>query len=159
MTERSVSPPPQPAQPPPTPKDESESKIEGVCKFALGILRRFDENSRIVSVVKNDDLHFIKLQLGADSHARTHMASLAALRIAFPFSSVSLVEEVTTGESIFQILAANNLLALQHAKDHFRDKREFRLLRALSNASALTGVAVFASLMFSFIQSYDILQS
>ena len=146
MTEQRSSSPPRARE---NTMSEKKDGIEGSCVYALGILKRFDASSRVLSVVKNDDIHLIKMQLGAESTATVHMAALAALRVAFPFSSVAITEDVLTGESIFQLLIANNLLAIRHARDQIASSRPFQMLRLTSNLSAVLGTAIFCSLMYA----------
>ena len=124
------------------------SKVEHVVNYALALCQGFDSHARLESIVKSGSVTVLKLNPGKDSAATKQFATLAALRLAFPFYTVSLVENQCTGHSQLQILLCSDEIAYEHAKDHYKEYRVFKALRAVSTTLAVSSAVSFACLLY-----------
>ena len=119
----------------------------GNCNYALAIVRRFNANARITGVVGvGGDATVVKLNPG-DGTTHQQLAALTALRIAFPFCSVTAIESAASGDTELQILVSTDGEAFRHAKVHYAQRRPFRALRAASNAMLLLSLVSYICLL------------
>jgi hypothetical protein len=137
ITERTSSSPAR-VRPDGRPQKHNDARVAS----ALSVLRRFDSSARVESVVKTADTTIIRLAPGNFSSASTHLAAVAALRVAFPFSAVSVNENMVTGDTQIQMLLTTNEIAVKHAKEFFAETRPFKLLNQFSNL--LLGASAFS---------------
>ena len=128
--------------------DKTACKAENVVDYAMNICQSVDRTARLDSVVKSGLFTVVKLDPGSEKNATKQLATLAALRLAFPFYTISLVENSITGASQLQLLFCSDEHAYTHAKDHFREYKAFRALRALSLLLAFSAVISFWCLLY-----------
>ena len=117
------------------------------CGYSLAILQRFSTDARIKGVVRSENSKLVKLCPGTQGGGHTQLAALTALRMAFPFCSVSAVECAASGNTEFQILVNTDSESFVHAKRHYYEKRVFRALRLLSNTALLFSMLSFVCLL------------
>jgi hypothetical protein len=130
-------------------KSAGVSRVESVSGYALRICQSLEEHSRIDAVVKSGSTTVVKLNPGGvNTTANKQFAMLSALKIAFPFYTVSLVENASTGASQLQILFCSDELAFFHAKEQYKDYKVFRAIRAFSTALACASIVSFATLAY-----------
>lgn len=128
-------------------RPNSETKEDKRIAKALVILRGFDSTARIEAVVKNVDTTFVRLSPGTNSNASTQLAALGALKVAFPFSGVTAIENSVNGETQIQLLLSSNKEAVKHAKDYYSTTTAFKLMDRASNALLAGSVLTFAILL------------
>jgi hypothetical protein len=132
-----------------------EVAANGVCDSpedsriasALSLLRGFDSTARIEAVVKHVDTTFVRMTPGSTSTGSTQLAAFTALKMAFPFSAVTAIDNAMTGETQIHLLLSSNEIAVKHAKDYYATTRVFKLLDRASNAFLATSVLTFAILL------------
>ena len=130
-------------------------KVYPVVNYALTICQGFSSQARLESVVRSGSTTLLKLDPGKDSTATKQFATLAALRLAFPFYTVSLVENQCTGNSQLQLLFCSDDIAYGHAKDYYKDYKVFKALRAISWVFAVSSVVSFACLLYGDASIYS----
>lgn len=134
-------------------QQQCKSGSSTTCNYALAILRRFDANARVSGVVKvAGDATVVKLHPGESLTAsHQHLAALAALRVAFPFCTVSAVENASSGDTEFQILVSTDGEAFRNARAHYSQLRSFRALHAASNCALLLSLVSFGCLLHASV--------
>lgn len=114
---------------------------------ALVLLRGFDPSARVEAVVRTVDTTLVRMAPGSRSSASVQIAALAALRVAFPFSAATAIENSVTGETQIHLLLSSNDDAVRHAKEFYANTMPFRALDRLSNALLAAAALTFASLL------------
>lgn len=117
------------------------------CSYALAILKQINYNARVTGVVRYEKSKLLKLSPGEGASAHSQMASLKALRIAFPFCTISAIESPSTGDTEFQILVSTDSETFFNAKACYSNMRFFRVLLFLSNIALLVSFLSFVCLM------------
>ena len=134
---------------PASPKRSSDSvqTKNGQINYALSVIRAFDATAKISAVVRRHSSTLVKLHPGTQNTTHAHLASLTALKLAFPFCSVSAVENASSGHTEFQVLISTDNEAFVRARAHYRQTRAFSALRVISNIVLATALTSFACLM------------
>lgn len=122
----------------------------------IAVARRVDAAATIAAVTKSHESTLVKIDPGPDAGTTTTLATLAALRVAFPFATVTATESFTSGLTQFHILLHTNTQELQHAKEMCRDRRSMRTLRALSNTFAVAGLCAYGALLYASVIRPDL---
>jgi len=99
---------------------------------AIEVLRRFDSNARISGVLNTDSSGLLKLSFSSECPATVQLDALAALRVAFPLSTLSAVENHATGHTELQLLTTPICGRRRQAIALFRDHKVFRILRLMA---------------------------
>ena len=113
----------------------------------LSVARRIDSGAKIVAVIKSHDATLVKIDPTADLGSTSMFALLTALRVAFPFATVTATESAASGLLQFHVLVYNESDELQHAMDLCRDYRSMRLLRAVSTGFLVGGLCAYGALL------------
>lgn len=130
----------------------SRSRDHGVVSQTdslLSVAQRIDSGARIAAVTKSHDATLIKIDPGGDTSSTQMFAVLTALRVAFPFATVTATENASSGLLQFQILVHADTEELQHAKAACREYKSLRLIRALSTGFFACGVCAYAVLLYA----------
>ena len=117
----------------------------------LAVARKVDYGARIGAVTKSRESTLVKIDPSPDAGTTTTLATLAALRVAFPFATVTTVESFSSGSTQFQILLHTDTQELRHAKEVCRDRRSMKTLKALSNALAVAGLCTYGALLYATV--------
>jgi len=117
------------------------------CDYSLAILRKFCADSRVKGIVRSEQSKIVKLCPGSLGTGNAQMAAFAALRVAFPFCTVSAVECVASGNTEFQILVSTDSEAFLNAKRQYSETKMFRAIRFISNTSLIFSVLSFMCLL------------
>ena len=115
----------------------------------LAVAQRIDSGARIAAVTKCHDSTLVKIDPGSDTSSTQMFAVLAALRVAFPFATVTAVESASSGLLQFQILVHTDTEELRHARDVCRQYGSMRLLRALSTGFLIGGICAYGALLYA----------
>jgi len=97
----------------------------------------------------------IKIDPSIDAGTATTLATLAAMRIAYPFASVTATESFVTGHTQFVVLLKTNTDDIRHAKQLYQDLRSMRTLKSISNALAVCGLCTYAALLYATAIRHD----
>jgi hypothetical protein len=117
----------------------------------LAVARKVDAGATISAVTKAHESTLVKIDPSPDAGTTTTLATLAALRVAFPFATVTAVESFSSGSTQFQILLHTDTQELRHAKAMCRDRRSMKTLKALSNAFAVAGLCTYGALLYATV--------
>lgn len=116
----------------------------------LAVAKRVDSDASIAAVTKaGDDTTLIKIDPGAEAGTAKTLATLAALRVAFPFATVSALECHSTGNTQFQVILRTNSEELRHAKEVCANFRSMKILNSLSNTLGVCGLCTYAALLYA----------
>lgn len=115
----------------------------------LAVARRVDAGASIAAVTKASASTLVKINPGPDTGTPATLATLAALRLAFPFATVTAIEDFASGSTQFQILLHTNTEELLHAKEVCRQHPSMRALKVVSNAFAIGGLCTYAALLYA----------
>lgn len=117
----------------------------------LAVARKVDAGATISAVTKSHESTLVKIDPSPDVGTTTTLATLTALRVAFPFATVTAVESFSSGCTQFQILLHTDTQELRHAKEMCRDRRSMKTLKALSNALAVAGLCTYGALLYATV--------
>ena len=120
-------------------------------KTLLAVARKVDAGATISAVTKAHESTLVKIDPSPDAGTTTTLATLAALRVAFPFATVTAVESFSSGSTQFQILLHTDTKELRHAKEMCRDWRSMKTLKALSNVFAVAGLCTYGALLYATV--------
>ena len=115
----------------------------------LAVARRVDSDASIAAVTKSHESTLIKIDPGPYSSTPVTLATLAALRVAFPFATITAVESYATGATQFMVLLHTNTEDLRHARELCRERCSMRALRALANTLAIAGLCAYGALLYA----------
>jgi hypothetical protein len=116
----------------------------------LAVARRVDSGATISAVTKtNDSSTLIKIDPSEDAGTTKTLATLAALRVGFPFATVSALESHTTGHTQFHVILRTNTEEVKHAKEMYKDLVSMKVLKSISNALAVFGLCAYAALLYA----------
>lgn len=120
------------------------------------VANRVDPGAKISAVTKaSDESTMIKIDPSVDSGTATTLATLAAMRIAYPFASVTATESYATGHTQFVVLLKTNTDDIRHAKQLYQDLGSMRILKSISNALAVCGLCTYAALLYATAIRHD----
>jgi len=117
----------------------------------LVIARKVDAGATISAVSKSHESTLVKIDPSPDAGTTTTLATLAALRVAFPFATVTAVENFSSGSTQFQIILHTETQELRHAKEVCLDRRSMKTLKSLSNALAVAGLCTYWALLYATV--------
>lgn len=117
----------------------------------LAVARRVDAGATISAVTKSHESTLVKIDPSPDAGTTMTLATLTALRVAFPFATVTTVESFSCGSTQFQILLHTDTQELRHAKEMCRDRRSMKTLKALSNVLAVAGLCTYGALLYATV--------
>jgi hypothetical protein len=140
---------------PTSPTSPTTSPAHVHSNALLAVARKVDGGATISAVTKSRESTLVKIDPGADAGTTTTFATLAALRVAFPFATVTAVESFSSGATEFQILLHADTQELRHAKQMCRDRRSMKTLKALSNAFAVAGLCTYGALLYATFIRHD----
>jgi len=103
-----------------------------VCAVINEFAQKIDQNCRIAAVVRVRNDILIKIRPG-DSETGSCLRLLYALRLRFPFSSVTAVEDHTQQRVFVQMLLHEQAEECRIAKEHVRSMLVMRLLKSMSS--------------------------
>lgn len=115
----------------------------------LAVARRVDSEASVAAVTKAHESTLVKIDPGPNSGTSISLATLAALRVAFPFATVTAVESYATGCTQFHVLLHTNTEELRHARELCRERRSMRAMRALSNMLLISGLCAYGALLYA----------
>ena len=114
------------------------------------VANRVDPGAKIAAVTKaSDESTMIKIDPSVDSGTATTLATLAAMRLAYPFASIAATESCATGNTQFVVLLKTNTDDIRHAKQLYQELRSMRTLKAISNTLAVCGLCTYAALLYA----------
>ena len=132
----------------PLPQDSSTTDKLTSCLSS--IIHRIDRGASIDAIVKmSDGATMIRItpSCSEGSYNTRFIALQAALRLSFPFDTVSAVENVSTGTIQMQILVQEASEQLQAAKRHVKSLYSMRAMSTTSNILFLSGLVSFLMLL------------
>ena len=114
------------------------------------IIHRIDPGATIDAIVKMANgatMIRITPSCAEGSYNTRFLALQAALRLSFPFDTVSAVENISMGTVQIQILVQEASEQLQVAKRHVKSLYSMRSISAISNLLFLSGLVSFIMLL------------
>ena len=139
-----------------SPKRTTPSQMEVDASLILAIARRVDAGCNIVSVLKAHSSTLIKINPSQDSSSGSVLAVANCLRFAFPFATVTHVENFVSGATQIQILLHTDSAEMNAAVRVCRDYTSMRVLKALSNVFAFVGACSYATLLYATAITQDV---
>ena len=128
-------------------KTPTQTQVD--ASLILAIAKRVDAGCKIVSVLKADSSTLIKINPSQESSSGSVLAVANCLRFAFPFATVTHVENYVSGATQIQILLHTDSEEMNSAVRVCSDYISMRVLRALSNVFAFAGACSYATLLYA----------
>jgi predicted RecA/RadA family phage recombinase len=114
------------------------------------VANRIDPGAKISAVTKaSDESTLVKIDPSFDIGTAKTLATLAAMRVAFPFASVTATESYSTGHTQFVVLLKTNTEDIRNAKQLYANVGLMQILKQLSNTLALVGLCTYAALLYA----------
>lgn len=126
-----------------------------VCKAIHSFSQRIDGNCRIASVVRVGNDLLVKIQPGT-SETGSCLRLLYALRVRFPFSSVTALEDHAQQRVFVQILLHEESEECRIAKEHARSFIVMRLLKSLSTLLCVSSCVSFGCMFHANISQITV---
>ena len=122
-----------------------QSDVDRTVSSVEGILRRIDAQATIDAVVKTSS-GATMLRISPSVEGGRFLAVQAALRLAFPFDTIAVVENVSTGEVQLQMVIATSSEQMFLARSQVKSFTSMRLISAFSNLLFACSAISFALL-------------
>lgn len=136
--------------PPPATNDDDATLTDCTISSLKKIINTIDSEATIDAVVKMADgstMIRVTPSTSEGLYNTRFLAMQTGLRVAFPFDSVAVVENVATGTVQLQVLIQQESKQLQLAKGHIRAYTSMKLLSIFSNLMLLSGAVSFVMLL------------
>ena len=131
---------------------EQRSPVHQTAERLLKVARKFDPGCTVAAVVKSSSSTIYKLDPSDDLGTASTMATLGALRLAFPFAHVTCVEAFVSGSVQFNVVVVTDNAQFEAAKLHVRELKGLRFLRGISNMFFVLGLSAYATLLHAAIE-------
>lgn len=126
------------------------SQIQENAARLLAVARHVDSGATISAVTKaNDSSTLVKIQSSPNIGTTMTLATLTALRVAFPFSSFSATECVASGNTQFVVILKSNIEEIRHAKQLCREFRSMKVMKIVSNGLLIAGLCCYVALVYA----------
>lgn len=132
-----------------TPSTNSPAHVQSMN--LLTVARKVDAGATIAAVTKSHESTLLKINPGPDSGTTITLATLTALRFAFPFATVTAVESFSSGTTQFHVLIHTDTHELRSAKELCRDRKFMKMLKTLSNMFAVLGLCTYGALLYATV--------
>lgn len=146
MAERSSSPEPRERANGTTVSDtllDNRSQMQLSVDELLRFVQHLDKGANVLGVSKSHDSTLVRITLGTESIAVSPFALLTATRLAYPFSTVSVVESAIDGGAQLHVI-------LHTAREEYKQASECVSSRPIARCIMLISKAFFAMSLLSF---------
>jgi hypothetical protein len=106
-------------------------------------VQHLDHGASVIGVNKTHDSTLVRISLGHESNGASTLAVLTATRVAYPFSTVTLVESGIDGSSLLNVL-------LHTAREEYRQASEYVASKPAARFVLLFSKFLFAMSLLSF---------
>ena len=137
--------------PPRTPDGKPHSRPRCDADALLSVARRIDSGATISAITKAPNGTLVKIVPSATCGTAVGLTMLAAVKVAFPFSSVSAVEHAATGDTELQVLVHADTQELSLACADARNLPAVYALRLLYRSVAVLAVCVYGCLLYTAV--------
>jgi SpoU rRNA methylase family enzyme len=128
-----------------------DSAVHSEAERVLLVAHRVDSNARISGVVRMDEGLVVKLTPSTDAGTATALGILTSVRLSFPYSTSTMVEDALTGATEVQVMLHAAAEEFEIARFHASQLRVVRVLDSLAKASLVSAVTSYVTLLYSSI--------
>lgn len=108
-----------------------------------------DQGATISAVTKSYDSTLVKIEPSPNTSAAMALATVNMLRVAFPFSTATAVENHATGQTCYHVLLHTDSDEFKNACTVVSEFRSVRALMAASNTALFFACCTYAALLYA----------
>ena len=127
-----------------------ESAAHANAAALLEVARRVDGLATVSAVAKTSAGEtLVKIAPSSDAGTATALTALTAIKVSFPFTTVSALESAVSGTTELHVIVHGTRQEFARALAAVRERRAMKLLLALSRAAFAMGVLSYAAIVYA----------